>query len=96
MGDALWPGLDDLYVCLVVRKSGLESFPKDIAKRKKSLILTALEVWSTTTGITPGRVTPQTCLHVDDEKHGCRYLVTKFDWPGRSSRSKQPDSDELG
>ena len=44
MGGALRPGLDDLYVCLVVRESGLESFPKDITKRKKSLLITALKM----------------------------------------------------
>ena len=71
MGEALWPGLDDLYVCLVVRELGLESFPKGITKQKKSMLLTALKMWSKNTGINAGRVQLQTCFHVDDEKHGC-------------------------
>ena len=77
MGEAPWPGLDELYVCLVTRKSGLNTFPKDIVKRSKPMIDTALDNWSMTTGISLDRIGLEKHLHVDDEKHGCRFLVAR-------------------
>ena len=92
MGWGSQPSLDDLYVCVVVRKAGLETFPRGMTKPKKPMLVSALKMWFKSTGINAGRVQPQTCLHVDDEKHGCRYIVAECDWQCRYGRHKQPDS----
>ena len=92
MGWGSQPSLDDLYVCVVVRSTGLETFPRGTTKPKNPMLVSALRMWFKSTGINAGRVQPQKCIHVDDEKHSCRYIVTECDWQCRYGRHKQPDS----
>ena len=86
------PSLDDLYVCVVRRGNGLETFPRGTTKPKKSLLVSALKMWFNSTGINAGRVQPQRRIHVDDEKHSCRYIVTECDWLFKYGQHKQPDA----
>ena len=92
MGWGSQPSLDDLYVCVVVKGTGLETFPRGTTKPKNPMLVSALRMWYKSTGINAGRVQPQRCIHVDDEKHSCRYIVTECDWQCRYGRHKQPDS----
>ena len=41
----------------------------------------------------PIRLRPLTCLHVDDERNGFRYLIAECDEPGPVNESNQPDAE---
>lgn len=91
---ALWkhPHYEPLYVCLVTKQSGIETFPGGPRDEdsEETVREAALRHWRSGVGLAPSRQETIPNVHVDDRKYGCRYLIADCGEP--EAGTQQPDS----
>ena len=82
-----------LYVCLVTKQSGVESFPKGPRRHSaaETVFGAAARHWMNEAGLSMGRLQLLRYFHVDDPSYGCRYLIADCKEPAIGLQ--QPDSE---
>ena len=79
-----------LYVCLVRKTSGVDSFPKGHRHHWKgeNVFTAAARHWRHETGLSMSRLNLLDQAHVDDHGYGCRYLIANCTHPDEKSREQ--------
>ena len=76
-----------LHVCLVTKRSGVESFPKGPRREKAAepVFGAAVRHWKNEAGLNMNRIRLLRNFHVDDPSYRCRYLIADCGSPTSTS-----------
>ena len=75
--DQSCPQDEQLYVCLVTKQSGIESFPKGPRRHgtKETVFAAASRHWLHEAGLNMGRLAVLQDFHVHEPEYGCRCRI---------------------